>query len=250
MPPALAFLSRSFFAARAGGKSRWALRFGWGLLVLLHFAAFAVLAWSEVDLAARVAFILAWALVNLAVIAILRRPLPAAALTLVLFTLIVLLSRFKHGVLLMTVNFLDVMIIDSDTVSFLLTVFPNLWSMVLLSAAVVVPAIGLLWWFDPFRVRAKMALAGAVVSFALLCALSLGVPSDLYEEFADTNYVSKFARSGVTGTVDLFTRGYLESDETVAERLSAVADATCQTARKPPHIVMVFDESKIGRAHV
>ena len=56
MPPALAFLSRSFFAARAGGKSRWALRFGWGLLVLLHFAAFAMLAWSEVDLAARVAF--------------------------------------------------------------------------------------------------------------------------------------------------------------------------------------------------
>ena len=93
--------------------------------------------------------------------------LPAAALALMLFTLIVLLSRFKHGVLLMTVNFLDVMIIDSDTVSFLLTVFPNLWSMVLLSAAVVVPAIGLLWWFDPFRVRAKMALAGAVASFAL-----------------------------------------------------------------------------------
>ena len=250
MPSALAFLSRSFSAARAGGDSRWALRFGWGLLVLLHFAAFAMLAWSEVDLAARVAFILAWALVNLAVIAILRRPLPAAALTLVLFTLIVLLSRFKHGVLLMTVNFLDVMIIDSDTVSFLLTVFPNLWSMVLLSAAVVVPAIGLLWWFDPFRVRAKMALAGAVVSFALLCALSLGVPSDLYEEFADTNYVSKFARSGVTGTVDLFTRGYLESDETVAERLSAVADATCQTARKPPHIVMVFDESSFDITRV
>ena len=250
MPPALAFLSRSFSAARAGGDSRWALRFGWGLLVLLHFAAFAMLAWSEVDLAARVAFILAWALVNLAVIAILRRPLPAAALTLVLFTLIVLLSRFKHGVLLMTVNFLDVMIIDSDTVSFLLTVFPNLWSMVLLAAAVVVPAIGLLWWFDPFRVRAKMALAGAVASFALLCALSLGVPSDLYEEFADTNYVSKFARSGVTGTVDLFTRGYLESDETVAERLSAVADATCQTARKPPHIVMVFDESSFDITRV
>ena len=250
MPPALAFLSRSFSAARAGGDSRWALRFGWGLLVLLHFAAFAMLAWSEVDLAARVAFILAWALVNLAVIAILRRPLPAAALTLVLFTLIVLLSRFKHGVLLMTVNFLDVMIIDSDTVSFLLTVFPNLWSMVLLAAALVVPAIGLLWWFDPFRVRAKMALAGAVVSFALLCALSLGVPSDLYEEFADTNYISKFARSGVTGTVDLFTRGYLESDETVAERLSAVADATCQTARKPPHIVMVFDESSFDITRV
>ncbi len=105
--------------------------------------------WSEVDLVARVAFVLTWALLNFFFIATLRRPLPAAALTLMLIVLTVLLSRFKHGVLLMTANFLDVMIIDSDTVSFLLTIFPNLWWMVLGAAAIVIPAIGALWWFDP-----------------------------------------------------------------------------------------------------
>jgi phosphoglycerol transferase MdoB-like AlkP superfamily enzyme len=250
MPPALAFLSRQLSAARTGEPNRSAVRFGRGLLVLLHFAALALLAWSEVDLAARIAFILAWGFVNLVFIAILRRPLPAAALTLLLFTLIVLLSRFKHGVLLMTVNFLDVMIIDSDTVSFVLTIFPNLWSLVVAAAVVVVPTIGLLWWVDPFRLRARTALIGGGATFALLCALSLGVPSDLYEEFANTNYVSKFARSGVTGTVDLFTRGYLESDETVAERLSGVGTASCQTPAKPPHIVMVFDESSFDITRV
>jgi phosphoglycerol transferase MdoB-like AlkP superfamily enzyme len=150
----------------------------------------------------------------------------------------------------MTANFLDVMIIDSDTVSFLLTIFPNLWSMVVLAAAVVLPTIGLLWWFDPFRVRMRTALLGTAVSFAALCALSLGVPNDLYEEFADTNYVSKFARTGVTGTVDLFTRGYLESDATVTERLSGVTDATCTATAKWPHIVMVFDESSFDITRV
>jgi hypothetical protein len=96
----------------------------------------------------------------------------------------------------------------------------------------------------------QTALLGTTVSFVALCALSLGVPNDLYEEFADTNYVSKFARSGVTGTVDLFTRGYLESDATVTDHLSAAADATCQTAAKRPHIVMVFDESSFDITRV
>ena len=246
MPPALAFLSRSFSAARPGEPHRWASF----ALVALHLAAFAVLVWSEVDLIARAAFVLTCALLNFVFIATLRRPLAAAALTLMLVVLTVLLSRFKHGVLLMTANFLDVMIVDSDTVSFLFAIFPNLWWMVLASAAIVIPALGALWWFDPFRLRMRTALFGAAASFALLCVLSINIPNDLYEEFADTNYVSKFARSGVTGTVDLFTRGYLESDETVAERLGGAGDANCQTATKPPHIVMVFDESSFDITRV
>ena len=246
MPPALAFLSRSFSAARPGERHRLA----WTVLAVLHLGALAILAWSEIDLVARMAFVLAWALLNFFFIATLRRPMPAAALTLMLFVLTVLLSRFKHGVLLMTANFLDVMIIDSDTVSFLFAIFPHLWWMVLGAAALVLPAIGALWWFDPFRVRMQTALLGTAMSFAALCVLSLGVPNDLYEEFADTNYVSKFARTGVTGTVDLFTRGYLESDATVTERLSGVADAACTTTAKRPHIVMVFDESSFDITRV
>ena len=71
--------------------------------------------------------------------------------------------------------------------------------------------------------------------------MALAFPSDPWEEFYGENYFSKFTRSGVTAVVDLMTRGVLESDAAVTEKLSAAA-APC-TVSKPPHIVMVFDES-------
>jgi phosphoglycerol transferase MdoB-like AlkP superfamily enzyme len=238
MPPALAYFSRHF-AAGSGARHPFAL----ALFGVLHLAAFAILVWSEFDPVAWLVFVLTWGLVNFVWLLALRRPMSAAALTLVLAVLLILLSRFKHGALLMTVNFLDIMIIDSDTISFLFTIYPSLGWTVTAIAAVVAPLIVLLWWFDPFRVRLRVALVGALACLAVLSTLALAVPSDLYEEFSNANYVSKFARSGVTGIVDLFTRGYLESDATVAERLSAAADDTCRPAAKPPHIVLIFDES-------
>ena len=239
MPPALAFLSRGLVAARPGERQRVA----WALLAALHLAALVILAWSELDLVSRLAFVLTWGLLNFLWLVALRRPMPAAALSLGLIAILILLSRFKHGVLLMTVNFLDIMIVDADTISFLFTIFPNLGWTIAAVAALVFPLIALLWWFDPFRVRLRAASLGAAGCLAGLSALALAVPNDLYEEFTNANYLSKFARSGVTGTVDLFTRGYLESDASVTERLGAAAGDSCRPAQRPPHIVMVFDES-------
>ena len=237
MPPALAFLSRSL-PADFGGRSRWA----WTCLVALHLAALGVLLWFEVGLVPRLAFILTWGFLNFMLLLPLRRPMAAAALTLALMTALILLSQFKHGVLLMTVNFLDIMIIDFDSIAFLLAVFPKLGWTVAAVAAAVLPMIALLWWFDPFRVRLRAALPGALGCLMALCALSLAVPNDLYEEFDPNNFVSKFARTGFTSIFDLYTRGYLESDATATERLAATAQGTCVTAKKPPHIVMIFDE--------
>jgi hypothetical protein len=78
-------------------------------------------------------------------------------------------------------------------------------------------------------------LAGLVV-------VSLLSPLDPYEGFFSENYISKFARSGIGATVDLFTRGLMESDANVAERLRMPADDTCQAGRRP-HIILVHDES-------
>ena len=91
--------------------------------------------------------------------------------------------------------------------------------------------------------RRRHALAGAVACLGGLIALSLAVPNDPWEEFYAENYVSKFARSGVTAISDLITRGVMESDATVNERLAVGAADTPCTVHKPPHIVMVFDES-------
>ena len=197
----------------------------------------------------RIAFVLTWGLLNFALLVPLRRPMAAAALTLALMAVLIVLSQFKHGILLMTVNFLDIMIVDFDSIAFLMAVYPKLGWTVAAVAAVVLPAIALLWWFDPFRVRLRAALFGALACFAALCALSLAVPNDLYEEFDPNNFVSKFARTGFTSVFDLYTRGYLESDAVVTERLAAAQD-NCTTAKRPPHIVMIFDEGSFDITRV
>ena len=50
----------------------------------------------------------------------------AALISLVLVVTLIQLSQFKHGKLWMTVDFVDLMIIDRDTTAFLLTAMPTL----------------------------------------------------------------------------------------------------------------------------
>jgi phosphoglycerol transferase MdoB-like AlkP superfamily enzyme len=221
----------------------------WACLTALHLGALGILLWSEVGLVPRIAFVLTWGLLNFAFLALLRRPMAAAALTLALMAALILLSQFKHGVVLMTVNFLDVMIVDFDSIAFLLAVYPNLGWTVAATAAVVVPAIALLWWLDPFRMRLRAALLGVLGCLAALCGLSLAAPHDLYEEFDANNFVSKFARTGVTGIYDLYARGYLDSDA-AADRLGAAGQADCKLTTQPPHIVLIFDEGSFDVTRV
>jgi hypothetical protein len=237
MPSALAFLSRIAAPKTIGRRS-----VGVAVLAILHFAALGILLWSEIDLVGRAAFVLAWAFVNFVLMVVLRRPAIAAGLTLTLVAVLILLSRFKHDVQMMTVNFLDVMIIDPDTIRFLFAIFPNLSWMVAAAAAVLLPVLVLLWWFDPIRVGVRTSVTGATVSLAALSGVALVVPYDLYDDFYSANYVSKFARSGVVGIVDLYVRGYLESDAIAATAPLGVPNDSCRPARPLPHIVMVFDE--------
>jgi len=238
MPPALAFISRSASAVRLGDRNRLA----GALLIGLHLAALAIMVWSEIDLMSQVLFLLTWGLINFVLLIVLRRPLSAAALSLTMVVILILMSRFKHGVLMMTVNFLDVMIIDTDTIAFLLTVFPNLMWTVGAIAGVTIPLLGLLWWLDPFRPRLRTALIGSMSCFAGLVGVSLAQTHDLYDEFWSANYVSKFAQTGVTGVIDLYTRGYLDSDVSASGRLDVAGAETCRPQARLPHIVMVFDE--------
>jgi phosphoglycerol transferase MdoB-like AlkP superfamily enzyme len=246
MPPALAFLTRSLPSAVPGGRAAWA----WAVLIALHFSALGVLLWSEVGLVPRVAFLLTWGTLNFLLLAMLRRPMAAAALTLALMAGLIVLSLFKHDVLLMTVNFLDIMIVDLDSVRFLLAIYPNLIWIVGAAVMVLTIAAVVLWYFDPFRVRFAAAVAGALLCFTGLGALSLAAPNDLYQEFDPNNFVSKFARTGFTSVYDLYTRGYLESDASASSRLPAAEHQTCAASPKRPHIVMVFDEGSFDLTRV
>ena len=70
---------------------------------------------TEPDLYGRVGFVLAWGILNCFWIALLRRPALSGALSLTMIVILVLLSRLKHDVVQMTVNFVDLMVIDRDS---------------------------------------------------------------------------------------------------------------------------------------
>jgi hypothetical protein len=240
MPPFIAFLT-SRFAAPYAVTRRNVMQSG--LIAALHLAALALMYWSEGGPVANSVFLLTWGLLNFFWLALLRRPVVSAALSLAVIVLVILLSRLKYDIIWMTANFLDVMIVNTDTVKFLLSVKPDLYRKVLIATTLAVPALALLWWIDGFRVRLRTAAFGFVVCLAGLIGVALAYPQEEWEAFFGDAYVSKFSRSGVAAISALLTQGYMESDATVADRLRTLPEATCEPARKPPHIILVHDES-------
>ena len=211
------------------------------LLAILHIAALTLMAATETDLVARAAFLLVWALLNCFWLLLFRRPLVAALLSLELVVVLTLLSRFKFDKLWMTVDFVDLMIVDRDTSAFLLTAFPSLRGWIALAAAVTVVLLIAAWRLDPFRVRMRTSFVSVALCLVGLTALSLSFPTDLQEDFVSQNYVSKFARTGVEAIHEFAAHGYLQADAGVADSLDAAA--ACNPPRKLPHIILLHDES-------
>ena len=208
-----------------------------------HAAALAIMVATELDLESKVTFLSAWALLNFVWLALLRRPAAAALLSLGMVVTLILLSQFKYDKLMMTVNFVDVMILDADTVAFFLTIYPDLLRRVILAALVAGPALGLLWWLDPYRVRLRVASAGGTLCLACAVAVSIYNPMEPHEAFSGDGYVSKFVNSGVDAIGAYLTQGYLESDARLTDKFRLVPAGPCQPAAKPPHIVLILDES-------
>ncbi len=240
MPPAVSSFVHRLGAVQPVGR-RDAL---WiALVASLHLAAFAIMAFTEADFVAKLAFLLAWGTLNFFWLVLTRRPAVSAALSLLTIVILVLLSRLKFDIIWMTANFLDVIIIDNDTISYLLSIMPGLSRNIVVSVVVVLPLVVLLWQFDTFRMRLRTSLVGFGACLAGITAVSLAQPQEDWETFLSGGYVSKFARSGVTALSELMLHGYMESDAVVTDRLKLLPGATCLPAQKPPHIIMVHDES-------
>src|SRR5712671_7074794 len=193
----------------------------WRLLAVAapHLAALAVMFQTETDFSSRAGFLLAWGILNLFWITLLRRPALSGALSLTMVIVLVLLSRLKHDVVQMTANFVDLMVIDRDTVAFLFTIFPNLRWSVISAGLVTIPLMYALWWLDPFRIRRLPALAGMLACLAALVGYAITWPDEAWRGYYDDGYFSKFARSGVTAVSDFINYGFMESDAVTAERL-------------------------------
>ena len=213
------------------------------LIASLHLASLAIMAFTEADIVAKLSFLLAWGILNFFWLGLTRRPAVSAALSLLMVVILVLVSRLKYDIIWMTASFLDVMIIDNDTISFLLSIMPGLYRNIIISTVVALPLAVLLWRFDTYRARFRTSLIGFSACLAGITAVSFGDPQEDWETFLGGSYVSKFARSGVTALSELMMHGYMESDAVVTDRLKLLPDATCVPAQKPPHIIMVHDES-------
>ena len=208
-----------------------------------HLAALALMLATEVDFGARMGFLLSWGILNFFWIALLRRPALSGALSLTLVVLLVLLSRLKHDVVQMTANFVDLMVIDSDTAAFLFTIFPNLRWSVIAASLVIVPLMYTLWWLDPFRIPRLPALVCKLACLAALVGVSLTWPDEAWRGYYDDGYLSKFARSGVLAVSNFVRDGFMESDAATKDRLKVPLLDACHPAGRRPNIIMIHDES-------
>src|SRR5947209_438569 len=217
----------------------------WRLLAVAapHLAAIALMYETETDFGSRLSFVLAWSILNCFWITLLRRPALSGALSLTMVVVLVLLSRLKHDVVQMTVNFIDLMVIDRDTAAFLFPFFPSLRWSVIAAAVVTLPLMYALWWLDPFRIRRLPAAAAALACLAALVGYSFTWPDEAWRGYYDDGYLSKFARSGVTAVSDFVNYGFMESDAAVAEGLKVPLLDSCHPAGRRPHIIMIHDES-------
>jgi len=130
-------------------------------ILILHFAAVVVMAMTEVAIVPKLLFLLSWGTLNFLWMMVSRRPGVSAALSLVMVVVLVLMSRLKHEILLLTANFMDVMIIDTDTMAFLLGLYPNLQRNLIIAAGLALPLMVWFWRTDPYRVRVRIAPASA-----------------------------------------------------------------------------------------
>lgn len=211
---------------------------------MFHVAAFAILIATEYydDFQFAAGYLLAWGLLNFAWLAILRRPAVAALLSLAMALVLIAVSRFKLEIVAQTVDFMDIMIVDPQTVAFVFSTFKRLYIYVAAGVLALALVLYWLWRVDALRVSRRIALAGMVASIAGLIALSYSHPYEI--NWWPHSHVSNFARSAVDAVQAYFRHGFLESDATSPERLAtAAADDRCQPAGRLPHIVVIHDES-------
>src|ERR1700676_1555626 len=79
------------------------------VILIIHFAALVVMAATEVAVLPKVLFLLSWGILNFFWLMVSRRPGVSAALSLAMVVALILVSRLKHGILMLTANFVDVM---------------------------------------------------------------------------------------------------------------------------------------------
>ena len=217
-------------------------RTGVALLLVLHLGAFVVLWSTEFGWLGVSLFLTTWGLLNAIVLLVLRRPAVAAAVSLILFGLLLVLSVFKSWAIWTTLNFFDFLIVNTDTAAFLFGMYPELRFIVVACVVAAIPLLLLIWRLDPLQVRRAHAAALVAACLASTVAISLAIPEQPAESFQGVNHISNFSRSGVLAASELASKGWMELEAT-ADRLPLIGAEPCRVAGKRPHIILVLDEA-------
>jgi hypothetical protein len=213
------------------------------MIAAIHLTALIILYQTEWGLVHGTLAVLAWVLLNCGWLLVLRRPGLSAVLSLMMLGLIVVLSQFKFGILRTGLTFLDFLIVDPDSFSFLFAIFPQLRLVILVVAVAAIASMILIWRTDALRVPRSLSALGLAGPLIGLAALSFAVPEEPWEPFQGVNHVSNFARSGVTQIAELINHGWLDSGARITDGPDLSVAGLCQPTAKPPHIIMLLDES-------
>jgi phosphoglycerol transferase MdoB-like AlkP superfamily enzyme len=221
----------------------------------LHLAALSVLLFTEYGPFAITLSLLAWVFINCLFLLVLPRPGVSAALALSLVALLIALSRFKFDILQLSLTFLDFLLIDRDTFSFLFSVFPRLRIQLAVAGVLAFPLFWVIWRLDPFRAGRRLSLAILVAAAVMMSAMSVAAPEQPWEPFQGVNHISNLARSGVVAVSRLASTGWIEADPPAGGPLPLAPGAyaagrpalppgeQCDTTARRPHIIMLLDES-------
>jgi phosphoglycerol transferase MdoB-like AlkP superfamily enzyme len=228
-------------SAAAKGRIRKAA--GLAALIALHAAAAVVVLLTEADFVGQAAFVFTWASLNFCWLLLLRRPAVAAALSLAMIAVLILLSQFKRTHLLENITITDVMLVDPDTISYLWAFAPDLRVWGVAAALIGILTLVLIWWLDRIRVRRRWAAVGLVGSLAALTAVSFYEPLVHGNQFYNNNFVSRFARSAAVAAFDLAAWGLFETDPAATASASLPAETDCAPKSRLPNIIMILDES-------
>jgi len=213
------------------------------VIAALHLAALGYMYLQEYEAYHIVLALLAWMLLNLVWLAILRRPAVAAALSLAVVIAVTVMSQFKWGVTFMTATFLDILVIDGDTFTFLIQIFPRLRWWLLGGLLVGIPVLVVLWRIDRYRVPRLVAAGGIAFCLAAIVPMALANPERGFEPFQGVNHISNFTRSGVYAVSQLMETGWLDAARRVTDPVPMRASVPCKPAHKLPNIVLILDES-------
>jgi hypothetical protein len=221
----------------------------------LHLAALSILLFTEYGPFAITLSLLAWVFVNCIFLLVLPRPGVSAALALSLVALLIALSRFKFDILQLSLTFLDFLLIDRDTFSFLFSVFPRLRTQLVVAGVLAFPLFWVIWRLDPFRAGRRLSLTILVATTVSMSAMSVAAPEQPWEPFQGVNHISNLARSGVVAVSRLASTGWIEADPPAGGPLPLTPGAyaagrpalppgeQCDTTARRPHIIMLLDES-------